>query len=81
MDAAIAALLCIGTMNPNNINIGGGHFLMHYDASTKLVSMYDAREVAPMAATEDMFVNDTTSASSVGMCLFDLLISLKVIYD
>ncbi|XP_072046842.1 glutathione hydrolase 1 proenzyme-like [Amphiura filiformis] len=66
VDAAIGSLLCIGTMNPNNIGIGGGHFLMHYNAGRKEVSMYDAREVAPLAATEDMFVNDTTGRSTRG---------------
>ena len=66
VDAAIATLLCIGTMNPNNINIGGGHFMMYYDARNKKMSMYDAREVAPSAATQDMFVNDTTGKSTRG---------------
>ena len=66
-DAAIASLLCINLHNPHSAGIGGGHFFMYYDRDQERVVFYDGREVAPSAATDDMY-NDDHSASSMGKC-------------
>uniref|UniRef100_A0A1I7U5Y7 Gamma-glutamyltranspeptidase 1 n=1 Tax=Caenorhabditis tropicalis TaxID=1561998 RepID=A0A1I7U5Y7_9PELO len=57
VDSAIAALFCIGVMDTHSAGIGGGHFMTIYNASTKECTVIDAREVAPLAATENMYEN------------------------
>ncbi len=60
VDAAIAVELVLGLVEPQSSGIGGGAFLMHYDASApknKRVIAYDGREMAPAAATADMFMD------------------------
>ncbi len=57
IDAAIAAELVLGLVEPQSSGIGGGAFLMHYAAKTGEIAAYDGRETAPAAATPDMFLN------------------------
>ena len=56
VDAAIATQLVLNVVEPQSSGIGGGAFLMHYDAKTRDIEAYDGREKAPAAATEDMFL-------------------------
>ncbi|MFI9502871.1 gamma-glutamyltransferase family protein [Nocardia sp. NPDC052566] len=60
-DALIAAQAVLGLVEPQSSGIGGGAFLLYYDANTKSVEAYDGREVAPAAATENYlrWVSDT----------------------
>ncbi|WKY12536.1 hypothetical protein Q1695_003821 [Nippostrongylus brasiliensis] len=62
VDSMIATLLCIGVVNPQSSGIGGGFLMTLYNASTGHCQTINARETAPLAATEDMFVNDTTQS-------------------
>lgn len=55
-DAAIAAALVLGLVEPQSAGIGGGGFLVHYDARTTRVRVFDGRETAPAGATPDMFL-------------------------
>jgi gamma-glutamyltranspeptidase/glutathione hydrolase len=48
-DAAIAAALALGVVNPSASGVGGGGFAMVYDAKTKEVKAIDFRECAPKA--------------------------------
>lgn len=52
-DALIVAQTVLNLVEPQATGIGGGAFLMYYDATTKTVDAYDGRETAPAAATED----------------------------
>lgn len=55
-DAAIAAALVLGLVEPQSAGIGGGAFLVFYDGSTTRVRVFDGREKAPAGATPDMFL-------------------------
>lgn len=55
-DAAIAAQLVLNLVEPQSSGIGGGAFLVHYQASSGAVQSYDGRETAPAAATGSLFV-------------------------
>jgi gamma-glutamyltranspeptidase/glutathione hydrolase len=57
VDAAIAAELVLGLVEPQSSGIGGGGFLLFYDAENEAVSAYDGRERAPQGASPDMFLD------------------------
>ncbi len=58
IDAAVAVQAMLGLVEPQSSGIGGGAFLMYYDASTGVVSAIDGREKAPAGATPDMFLDE-----------------------
>jgi gamma-glutamyltranspeptidase / glutathione hydrolase len=55
IDAAIAAQLVLGLVEPQSSGLGGGAFLVYYDARTGRLITLDAREAAPAAATPKRF--------------------------
>jgi len=57
IDAAVAAALTLGVVDGHNSGIGGGCFMLIRTATGKFVAL-DGREVAPAAASRDMFVRD-----------------------
>jgi gamma-glutamyltranspeptidase/glutathione hydrolase len=52
-DALVTAQAVLGLVEPQSSGIGGGGFLLYYDAAGDTVQAYDGREVAPKAATEN----------------------------
>lgn len=55
-DAVAAAALVMGVAEPHASGIGGGGFLLYFDADKKNLLAYDGRETAPDSATPDMFM-------------------------
>ena len=55
LDAAIAAQMVLGLVEPQSSGIGGGGFLVHWDGRS--VEAWDGRETAPAAADERMFLD------------------------
>jgi len=58
VDAAIAAQLVLGLVEPQSSGLGGGAFLLHWDQAAKEITAYDGRETAPAAAKPDRFLKD-----------------------
>ena len=57
LDAVIAMQMVLNLVEPQSSGIGGGAFLVQYDASKKAVTTYDGRETAPAEAAPDMFLD------------------------
>jgi gamma-glutamyltranspeptidase / glutathione hydrolase len=57
-DAMVAVQSVLGLVEPQSSGLGGGAFLVWYDAETGLISTLDGRETAPLAATPQLFQDD-----------------------
>ncbi|MEP2706607.1 MAG: gamma-glutamyltransferase [Roseibium sp.] len=58
VDAAIATGFALAVTLPRAGNLGGGGFMMIHKADTGETDALDYREIAPAAATRDMFLGD-----------------------
>ena len=56
VDAAVAVQAVLGLVEPQSSGLGGGAFMVYYNAKTHTVTAYDGRETAPKGATPDMFM-------------------------
>ena len=68
-DAAVAVTACLAVVEPYASGLGGGGFWLLHTASDGRDIMLDGREVAPLAATRDMYLDDAgrpTRVSVVG---------------
>lgn len=57
VDAAIAVQAVLTLVEPQSSGIGGGAFLLHWDAERQEAVAWDGREMAPAAATPDRFLD------------------------
>jgi len=57
-DAAVAVQAALGLVEPQSSGLGGGAFLLYYDAQTGAITAFDGRETAPAGATPDMFLDE-----------------------
>ncbi len=64
VDAAIAMQMVLNLVEPQSSGIGGGGFLLHFDAESGEIAAYDGRETAPTAATADMLVSPDGTAKA-----------------
>ena len=77
LDAAIAAQMVLGLVEPQSSGLGGGAFLLYWSGAERRVYSYDGRETAPQAARPDRFLDANgrplqfydavTSGKSVGV--------------
>jgi len=56
VDAAVAAQLVLNLVEPQSSGLGGGGFLLFWDAKAKRLFAYDGRETAPAGAEPRMFL-------------------------
>lgn len=52
-DAALAAQMVLGLVEPQSSGLGGGGFIVHYRAAGERLQSWDGRETAPAAAQAD----------------------------
>lgn len=57
-DAMVAVQSVLGLVEPQSSGLGGGAFLVWYDAATGELTTLDGRETAPLAATPTLFQNE-----------------------
>ncbi len=57
VDAAIAVQMVLGVVEPHASGIGGGGFFLHYDGTSRGITVYDGRETAPAGASPTMFLS------------------------
>ncbi|MFI0849472.1 gamma-glutamyltransferase [Mesorhizobium sp. IMUNJ 23232] len=69
-DALVAVQAMLGLVEPQSSGLGGGAFLVWYDAASGKITTFDARETAPAEATPDLF----RDASGKPMAFFDAVI-------
>ncbi|WP_300012599.1 gamma-glutamyltransferase [uncultured Roseobacter sp.] len=54
-DALVAVQAMLGLVEPQSSGLGGGAFLVYFDAATGTLTTLDGRETAPLAATPRLF--------------------------
>jgi gamma-glutamyltranspeptidase/glutathione hydrolase len=59
-DAAVAVAATLGVTDPFVAGIGGGGYLVYYDARTHKVSTIDGRETTPATANANLFIDPAT---------------------
>jgi gamma-glutamyltranspeptidase/glutathione hydrolase len=62
VDAAVAVGFALAVTLPRAGNIGGGGFMLIYDSETGETTAIDYREMAPLGATRDMFLDENGDA-------------------
>src|SRR5690606_35395975 len=56
LDAAVAVQSVLGLVEPHSSGLGGGAFLLYWDAADQSLHAYDGRETAPAAADPEQFL-------------------------
>ncbi|MEM8741203.1 MAG: gamma-glutamyltransferase [Pseudomonadota bacterium] len=56
-DAAVAVQIMLTLVEPQSSGLGGGTFLLYWDASAQTLTTLDGRETAPAAATPDYWLD------------------------
>jgi gamma-glutamyltranspeptidase/glutathione hydrolase len=69
-DALVAVQVMLGLVEPQSSGLGGGAFLVWYDAATGELTTFDGRETAPLAATPRLFQD----ASGEPLGFFDAVV-------
>ncbi|WP_336048219.1 gamma-glutamyltransferase [Streptomyces sp. CA2R101] len=60
VDAAVATASALGVVEPYSAGVGGGGYMVYYDAKAKKVHTLDGRETAPRSMRADSFLDRST---------------------
>ena len=71
VDAATAVQMVLNLVEPQSSGIGGGAFMLFFDATTNNVVTYDGRETAPSSVDENLFITSDGNP----MQFFDAVVS------
>lgn len=58
VDAAVATAAALGVTEPYSAGVGGGGYMVYYDAKSRSVQTIDGRETAPLSADKNLFLED-----------------------
>jgi len=89
IDAGIAAQMVLTLVEPQSSGIGGGAFMLYWDAGAQTLTSYDGRETAPAGATPALFLDkngkplprDAAMHSGLSVGVPGLLAALKLVHD
>ena len=56
VDAAVAIEAVLSLVEPQSSGLAGGAFMVHFDAETSTVVVYDGRETAPFSVKPELFL-------------------------
>ena len=70
IDAMVTIQTVLGLVEPQSSGLGGGAFLVYYDAKNKTLTTYDGRETSPTRAPNDLFMKDEMTP----MAFFDAVV-------
>ncbi len=89
VDAGIAVQMVLNLVEPQSSGIGGGGYILYWDAGAKQLVSIDGRETAPAAATPELFLDadgkplprDAAMASGLSVGVPGALAALKLAHD
>jgi gamma-glutamyltranspeptidase/glutathione hydrolase len=89
IDAGIATQIVLNLVEPQSSGIGGGAFILYWDAAAQTLTDYDGRETAPAGASPQLFLNrdgkplprDVAMHSGLSIGVPGLLAALKLVHD
>jgi gamma-glutamyltranspeptidase/glutathione hydrolase len=89
VDAGIATQMVLNLVEPQSSGIGGGGFMLYWDAAAHTLTSYDGRETAPASATPSLFLDaegkplprKEAIASGLSVGVPGVLAALKLMHD
>src|SRR5680860_1402102 len=89
IDAGIAAQMVLTLVEPQSSGIGGGAFMLYWEAAAETLTSYDGRETAPAGATPELFLDANGAPlpraaamhSGLSIGVPGVLAALKLVHD
>ena len=89
IDAGIATQMVLTLVEPQSSGIGGGAFMLYWEAGAETLTSYDGRETAPAGATPQLFLDangvplsrDAAMHSGLSVGVPGVLAALKLVHD
>ncbi len=88
-DAGIAIQMVLTLVEPQSSGIGGGAYILYWDASAKTLATIDGRETAPQGATPELFLDangnplprEAAMASGIAVGVPGAIAALKLVHE